>query len=1452
MALLTDSFGEVSTSSSTGRVKTLPGLKSSPVLLKTDEKLRSSNAVKPPLIINLNSGRIKLSGTVIFGVNRTYGAFFRTLANFSSNQTFFRTEKYQFNWKLNHPSFAYTFFPSFTSPKKIDNNFVISLRPDAFTISKQIINLKTVNQDLIVPAFNTLSQSPYSIPNSNLKAYYIRTPFYASVENRQYGIVKSTNVYKSPHEKQTLLRQAYYAPSNTSDFVFEVVGQNVDSSILRYTADSIFTENSPNENYLLVPQANQSTTTKTLYFLNSTLITPFVVGETVRIRNVNNGYLELATVTNATSNSISYSSTNLPPEISGTFIESGSSIYKFQNYNSETATTNLTNYFNSIAIPGKRGKVLFTRTNSYDEVYDLRKVSKLSLSSPTVKTVIDLRSIAKLSSSRKVLEAFTTINGLPSYINPFKTTAIGISDNRNVNRISPSIPKVNDVIDLRRLPERISNIAQYRSVVNQPEIYRIARFESYRTSQIALIIDSRSTSYVGKIQIRLNALSYNTQVNTLQKKFISLKEVDDNLKDVYVINISKFINNQILTLPSNFGIYKLNTYKIGDFTPLKNVEFIQKNLPFYNVKSDSIVIKSGNLKKGFTDVRGTRDFVATPNYVRTYKYVTWTEVRFVSAPSKILIPLKATEVKISPVENLRKDSIKVVSPRYNIITSTLQNKSFADVKDIPYKLSVNKFSIPVATISASNYAIANISANIAQSTVSTTGAPTSPREVLYYVNNVPGFRNEAYYPRTSSYATIENNYTVANISANISQSTVSTTRAPTSPREVLYYVNVAPGIRNKAYYSQTSSYATIGNNYIVANIAANISQSTVSTSSSPVNARENLYYATLVPGFRNKAYYPRTSSYATIGNNYTVANISANISQSTVSTTSAPINARENLYYATLVPGFRNEAYYISSNQYFDIGGSKDLINVKKAILTKFVDIRGSQDLINLKTFSKQVEIYKSLPITFGVNRLSLYSPFNNSNPSEFRIEITGQNLDSSINRYTLDSIFTENNPNESYIWNKQGIVSSGTKTLYFPNQQNQKFFAGDVVKIINTNSGYVDYISIISATQNSITYTGSDLVPEISGTFIETGATLYSKLLSTTAGPAALRNFNVSVMTPGKNATKSFGYGQNYASLPLNIILPHQLKNTVQRLTKGDVQLDFSTKIKSIQILKKDSTQFTVNNINVPKFTNLQNFSLSSNYATEKLKSISFFKDLPIAFTVNQMKRFDPDNSGLPSDFTLSVTDQSLNQFSNYYYDTDTIFIENNAGDSYVWSKINRNPPTTQPTTKTLFFENQRTERFKVGEKVRIRNVTTGRSTIETIISCTFNSITISPSLPITEISNTFIDSGSTTYGQSYVRTNTSPINPREKLYYSIIAQSIKSNTIYPQGTIYADTTGLNNTTSRLTQNVLKTPLRPVYAENYLNRQLVVRFKTGDFKRGSNGTQDPAAIKKAPVQFWS
>ena len=858
------------------------------------------------------------------------------------------------------------------------------------------------------------------------------------------GRIKALSVLKSPLTIQTrsLFKQSNYTPDNNYDFSIEVTGQNLDSSVIRYTTDSIFTENNPSESYLLDKQSIVSSSTKTLYFPNQGRIR-FEVGDTVRIRNVNNLYSELFVVTESTSNSISYSSNNLLPEISGTFIDSGTTLYKFQTYNKNTATTSSTNLFTSIMAPGKRGVSTATPITS---VPDFRNVSKVTFSSPTYKEVADLRgSISKISSVTKLINDGDRLSSTPpQQVQQFKTSLILVSDDfRNVSKVTFSSPTYKEVLDLRKFPDKLSSITKLINDGNQLSSYKVSQLEKKITK---LINDGdRLSSTPGKVQ---------------QFKTPFIAPAIDSTSTLYygrVTIILKSDGNQ------------LSSYKPG---------IVKQNV------------------RGFVN-----DFeVSRSNYVTKYKATSFAEVQFYAIPNKILIRLNAIDVNTK----------------------------------------VNSLNIPINEFPNNIRKVNIIASNTLQSTVSTTTAPINARENLYYANLARGLRRGAEYNGTSSFEVIDKNYNfgkflinltalpnyqTANISANIRQSSVSTTTSPRNARENLYYAILAPGLRIGAVYNTTSFYDVINANLDAANISAIITQSSVSTTTAPRNARENLYYATLAPGLRIGAVYNTTSSYINIGNQDLIANISANIRQSSVSTTTAPRNARENLYYATLAPGLRIGALYNGTSAY---------------VSSENIQIR------NINVFETK-PIHRDLPIQFISEKLSFYSPFDNLNLSEISIEVTGQNLDSSVIRYTIDSIFIENNPNESYLWDKQSIVSSSTKTLYFPIQFNQKFFAGDFVKIRNSNSGYIDYVYVTSATNNSITYTSSDLLPEISGTFVESGSTVYSKLLSTTIGPNPLRNLNISIATPGKNSTKSFGYGSYYAASTLEVVRSYNIAKQIQ-----------------------------------------------------------------------------------------------------------------------------------------------------------------------------------------------------------------------------------------------------------------------------------------------------------------
>ena len=156
--------------------------------------------------------------------------------------------------------------------------------------------------------------------------------------------------------------------------------------------------------------------------------------------------------------------------------------------------------------------------------------------------------------------------------------------------------------------------------------------------------------------------------------------------------------------------------------------------------------------------------------------------------------------------------------------------------------------------------------------------------------------------------------TIANVSSNVRQNTVSTTTAPRNARENFYYFTIAPGKRQDLardiFFKTTPGLIDIRSLSRQANITSNVAQANVSTKLAPTNARENFYYFTIAPGKRaDEAREPWSKPFLAYINiaalNGRQANISSNVRQNTVSTLVSPTNARENFYYFTLAPGKR-------------------------------------------------------------------------------------------------------------------------------------------------------------------------------------------------------------------------------------------------------------------------------------------------------------------------------------------------------------------------------------------------------------------------------------------------------------------------------------------------------------------------------------------------------------------
>jgi len=265
--------------------------------------------------------------------------------------------------------------------------------------------------------------------------------------------------------------------------------------------------------------------------------------------------------------------------------------------------------------------------------------------------------------------------------------------------------------------------------------------------------------------------------------------------------------------------------------------------------------------------------------------------------------------------------------------------------DLRRKVTVLRPSIRVVGSHQTNYRLANVSSNVAQADVRTTLAPSNARENFYYFTIAPGKRQDtaraiwskdplevfsiviikvgAYYNVTASFTntSFASNRTqvfslitkIAIISSNVGQNTVSTILTPTNARENFYYFTLAPGKRQDTardiFSKQALGLINVPSTRIVANISSNVRQNTVVTTTAPTNARENFYYFTIAPGKRQDTARDIFSKQALglVINSQKIGIITSNVRQNTVVTTTAPTNARENLYYFTIAPGKRQD-----------------------------------------------------------------------------------------------------------------------------------------------------------------------------------------------------------------------------------------------------------------------------------------------------------------------------------------------------------------------------------------------------------------------------------------------------------------------------------------------------------------------------------------------------------------
>lgn len=210
-----------------------------------------------------------------------------------------------------------------------------------------------------------------------------------------------------------------------------------------------------------------------------------------------------------------------------------------------------------------------------------------------------------------------------------------------------------------------------------------------------------------------------------------------------------------------------------------------------------------------------------------------------------------------------------------------------------------------------------------------------------------------------------------------------------------------------------------------------------------------------------------------------------------------------------------------------------------------------------------------------------------------------------------------------------------------------------------------------------------------------------------------------------------------------------------------------------------------------------------------------------------------------------------------------------------------------------TVYFSTRINPPYPINSYITLINNQNNTRATEQVIDCGLNYVTYVKSIEnfwLPEFDNGTIASASVSIiPKSTVSTTTAPTTPREYLYYAELARGYKYgilNTVFGSS-LSEDTPKIKpyflerdffrlkglpepDTVRNLELQLFKLAppnkqtlifefLDPVKFKDFKNQVFtvdlggqIVRFKTGDFKRGSRGIVDVAVPKKEPIQFWN
>jgi len=270
----------------------------------------------------------------------------------------------------------------------------------------------------------------------------------------------------------------------------------------------------------------------------------------------------------------------------------------------------------------------------------------------------------------------------------------------------------------------------------------------------------------------------------------------------------------------------------------------------------------------------------------------------------------------------------------------------------------------------------------------------------------------------------------------------------------------------------------------------------------------------------------------------------------------------------------------------------------------------------------------------------------------------------------------------------------------------------------------------------------------------------------------------------------------------------------SVLRADRTTIRTD---KVNSVAALRADQAVLRVSEvISGLKYPSLKTQVFFTPRSTNVAPKI-VVKSSPNNIFTSKLAQFAPDLLPGPGDFKLSIIRQSTdliassNILSYYLNDNDIL-----------------SPVASVPElTKTFYFTPTTSILFDIGSTIKITDPDNQVIYYATVTDATFNSVSFAQPTWTLSTTNAFIETGSTLFLQSYVKSPSNPTNARENLYYFNVAPGARADKAqhstplaYPIQTLNV----VNPGTLQKQLEVVRADRTTVLSVNKLSSSIVVR----------------------------